>query len=199
VEGHNHSKFEGCSPSCPGRIFSRPWERVPRGSWHVVSPDHIEPPHPSANVRTGNVKEYSTRVYRDFVESQAVDLRSAEQPDGLPVSAAKVECSATSVGWRRQLFELGILSLEVRGCTDPDSVYAYEIDCTVSRAESFFFTDATGATYAHHCELGQEQFQIHFDSDDPRLIVVETDITRCVLLQPHACALRHLMTRCVSH
>lgn len=67
ADGHNHSKFEACHETCPGRIFVRPWQLVSRGSWHIIS-HNIEPPHSTANVRTGNVQEYSTKVYREFVD-----------------------------------------------------------------------------------------------------------------------------------
>lgn len=79
LAGHNHSKFEGCGSDCPGRIFQLPWRMVPKGSWHVISPDYIEPPHPSAQLRTGNQSAYSTRVYKDFIDAAAVDLRTDEQ------------------------------------------------------------------------------------------------------------------------
>ena len=75
--GHNHTKFEACHETCPGRIFQLPWQLVSRGSWHIVS-DRVEPLHSSANIRTGNVREYSTRIYREFVDSRSVQSGLAE-------------------------------------------------------------------------------------------------------------------------
>ena len=68
--GHSHSKFESCHATCPGRIFTKPWQLTGHGSRHLVS-DRVEPSHLPVNTRTGNISEYNTRVYREFVDSQS--------------------------------------------------------------------------------------------------------------------------------
>ena len=61
----------------------------------MLSPEYIEPPDPSAKLRTGNQSTYSTRVYKDFAEAAAVDLRTLDNPRGLDVGENAVVCTMT--------------------------------------------------------------------------------------------------------